>query len=61
MTAKARSFYDLEGRWKAGEEIDLSGLIGPPEGWDDPSTAGTSAETIKIDRGAVEEDDPFWA
>jgi len=63
MTPKSRSFYDLEGRWKGGEIVDLTGVVGPPEGWgedNDSEDRDSGVEKITIDK-YDEASDPFWS
>jgi len=50
MTPRSRLFYDIEGKWKKGEDMDLSGVLVPNE------PIGSSKEI-----GEKDEEDPFWS
>ena len=54
MTPRSRLFYDLEGKWKNGEEMDLSGIL-------IPNDAFGASEDIGGATGFDEDDDPFWS
>jgi ribosome-associated protein len=51
MTPKSRLFYDIEGIWKKGEVLDLSGILVPNNSFNDGGPASSSLP---------EEEDPFW-
>jgi len=50
MTPRSRLFYDIEGRWDKGEDMDLSEILVPNKVGGDNKMEGMS-----------EEDDPFWS
>eukprot|EP00586_Coscinodiscus_wailesii_P011668 CAMPEP_0172510778 /NCGR_PEP_ID=MMETSP1066-20121228/231252_1 /TAXON_ID=671091 /ORGANISM="Coscinodiscus wailesii, Strain CCMP2513" /LENGTH=244 /DNA_ID=CAMNT_0013289903 /DNA_START=92 /DNA_END=826 /DNA_ORIENTATION=+ len=52
MTPRSRLFYDIEGRWKEGEDMDLSEVLVPN------SVDGGGGDGGD---GLEEEDDPFWS
>lgn len=56
MTPKSRAYYDLEGFWKNGEEVDIEHLILPNNG-------AQAGEQDGDDFGAFQDidDDPFWS
>eukprot|EP00593_Proboscia_inermis_P006623 CAMPEP_0171321928 /NCGR_PEP_ID=MMETSP0816-20121228/114653_1 /TAXON_ID=420281 /ORGANISM="Proboscia inermis, Strain CCAP1064/1" /LENGTH=286 /DNA_ID=CAMNT_0011820299 /DNA_START=415 /DNA_END=1275 /DNA_ORIENTATION=- len=58
MTPKSRLFYDLEGQWKSGEEMDLSDVLiaNAP-----PMFDGIGSDGNKQMLDLSEEDDPFWS
>ena len=51
MTPRSRLFYDIEGKWKKGEELDLSNVLVPSS----PMPDGGSSESN------IDEEDPFWS
>jgi Ribosomal silencing factor during starvation len=59
MTPKSRAYYDLEAFWRAGETVDLSGVLLP--------NVPPSANAPRADFGGDafpdddEEEDPFWS
>merc|ERR1712238_338246 len=56
MTPKSRLFYDIEGQWNAGEELDVSNMLVPntvPGSITDSILGGGMADLN-------EEEDPFW-
>lgn len=52
MTPRSRLFYDIEGKWKKGELLDLSNVLLPnlPLKSDSSTTSN-----------AIDENDPFWS
>lgn len=48
MTPRSRLFYDIEGQWKGGEDMDLSDVLVP--------------NTLVQESNSLDgEDDPFWS
>eukprot|EP00594_Rhizosolenia_setigera_P009464 CAMPEP_0178967984 /NCGR_PEP_ID=MMETSP0789-20121207/17943_1 /TAXON_ID=3005 /ORGANISM="Rhizosolenia setigera, Strain CCMP 1694" /LENGTH=256 /DNA_ID=CAMNT_0020653745 /DNA_START=128 /DNA_END=898 /DNA_ORIENTATION=+ len=64
MTPKSRLFYDIEGKWEGGEEMDLSGILVPnlPPGATQAQASGQQEAQIGGGMaGLDEEEDPFWS
>jgi len=55
MTPKSRLFYDIEGMWKKGEEMDLTEVLVPNTPIDMNTKLGGQMTDLE------EEDDPFWS
>ena len=55
MTPKSRLFYDIEGRWEKGEEMDLSDVLIPNAPLDTNAQLGGGMADLS------QEDDPFWS
>lgn len=57
MTPKSRLFYDIEGRWKKGEDMDLSDILVPNAPLGASGTAQLGGGMADLE----EEEDPFWS
>ena len=56
MTPKSRAYYDLEGFWKNGQEVDIEHLIVPNSG---AQSSDEDADDFKSFKEI--DDDPFWS
>ena len=55
MTPRSRLFYDLEGKWKHAEEMDLTHIL-------IPNDATAASQDLGGDTGFDDQDDdPFWS
>lgn len=63
MTPKSRLFYDIEGKWEKGEDMDLRELLVPNSmsGAADLENNGAAAGLGGGMANLDEEDDPFWS
>lgn len=51
MTPRSRLFYDIEGKWKKGETLDIDDILLP-------NNAGSSSTGAT---GEIDVNDPFWS
>jgi len=57
MTPKSRLFYDIEGRWEKGEDMNLDHILVPNAPLGSESAAALGGGMGGLDK----EDDPFWS